>query len=156
MPDSRDEIHKASERLLADRRAMDEFNQAVIKEFRASGGKVAGQMKGMPVLLLTTTGAKSGRALTRPLVYTRDGERIVIVASYGGNDHNPPWYHNLLANPRATVEIDSDKFTAEASVTSGDERRTLFERHAQRMPIFADYQEKTRRQIPVLVLKRVA
>jgi deazaflavin-dependent oxidoreductase (nitroreductase family) len=153
MSDSRDEMQKTTERLLTNRQAMEEFNQSVIREFRANRGKV-GQMEGMQALLLTTTGAKTGRALTRPLVYTRDGDRIVIVASYGGSDQNPPWYHNLVANPVATVEIGTETFKVQATVTSGSERQRLFERHAEQAPIFFDYQKKTRRQIPVLILKR--
>lgn len=134
---------------------LDDFNQAVIKEFRANQGKVGGQMAGMPVLLLTTTGAKTGRSLTRPLVYTRDGAHIVIVASFAGGPHNPPWYHNLVANPVATVELGTDKFQVRATVTAGEERQRLFDRHAERMAIFRDYQKKTTRQIPVLALTRV-
>src|SRR5208283_3915114 len=129
---------------------LDDFNQGVIKEFRANQGKVGGQMAGMPVLLLTMTGAKTGRTLTRPLVYTRDGDRIVIIASFAGAPHNPPWYHNLVANPVATVEVGADKFQVRASVTSGEERQRLFDRQAEQMAIFKDYQKKTTRQIPVL------
>jgi deazaflavin-dependent oxidoreductase (nitroreductase family) len=133
---------------------MDDFNRKVISEFRANQGKVGGQMEGMPVLLLTMTGAKTGRLLTRPLVYTRDGDRIVIIASWAGSPRNPPWYHNLIANPVATVELGAEKFTVRASVTSGQERQRLFDRQADQLPIFKDYQKKTTRQIPVLVLKR--
>jgi deazaflavin-dependent oxidoreductase (nitroreductase family) len=134
---------------------LDDFNQGVIKEFRANQGKVGGQMAGMPVLLLTMTGAKTGRTLTRPLVYTRDGDRIVIIASFAGAPHNPPWYHNLVANPVATVEVGADKFQVRASVTSGEERQRLFDRQADQMAIFKDYQKKTTRQIPVLALTRI-
>ena len=134
---------------------LDDFNQGVIKEFRANQGKVGGQMAGMPVLLLTMTGAKTGRTLTRPLVYTRDGDRIVIIASYAGAPHNPPWYHNLVANPVATVELGAEKFQVHASITSGEERQRLFDRQAEQMAIFKDYQKKTTRQIPVLVLTRI-
>ena len=78
-----------------------------------------------------------------------------MLASYGGSDHNPPWYHNIVANPVATVEVGTQKFKVRATVTSGEERKRLFERHAEQLPIFWDYQKKTARQIPVLVLKRV-
>jgi deazaflavin-dependent oxidoreductase (nitroreductase family) len=77
----------------------------VIKEFRANQGKVGGPMEGMPTLLLSMSGAKTGRMLVRPLCYSRDGDRIVIIASYGGAPRNPPWYHNLIANPVVTVEV---------------------------------------------------
>jgi deazaflavin-dependent oxidoreductase (nitroreductase family) len=135
---------------------MDDFNQGVIKEFRANQGKVGGQMEGMPVMLLTTTGAKTGRTLVRPLVYTRDGDRMVIVASFAGAPNNPPWYHNLVANPVATVEVGAEKFKVRAKPTMGEERERLFNQHAAKMPIFNDYRKKTTRQIPVLVLERIA
>ncbi|HLW71072.1 MAG TPA: nitroreductase family deazaflavin-dependent oxidoreductase [Candidatus Binataceae bacterium] len=134
---------------------LDEFNQGVIKEFRANQGKVGGQMAGMPVLLLTTIGAKSGRSLTRPLCYTRDGDRIVVIASFAGAPHSPPWYHNLVANPVATVELGADSYKVRATVAPASERQRLYDQQAQQMPIFADYQKKTARQIPVVLLTRV-
>ena len=135
--------------------AMDEFNEGVIKEFRANKGVVGGPMKGMPVILVTMTGAKTGRTLTKPLVYTRDGDRIVIIASYAGAPHNPPWYHNLVANPIATVEVGAETFKVRATVAGADERQRLYDQQAKQMPIFAEYQQKTTRQIPVLLLTRV-
>jgi deazaflavin-dependent oxidoreductase (nitroreductase family) len=134
---------------------LNDFNQQVMKEFRANQGKAGGQLTNMPLLLLTTTGAKSGRAITKPLVYTRDGDRIVIVASFAGGPKNPPWYHNLVANPEATVELGSERFRVRATATSGEERQRLFNRHAEQMPIFTEYQQKTTRQIPVFVLTRL-
>jgi len=134
---------------------LNDFNQRVISEFRANQGKVGGQLANMPVLLLTTTGAKSGRTLTKPLVYTTDGDRIVVLASFAGGPKNPPWYHNLVANPVATVELGSERFRVQAAVTAGEERQRLFDRQAAQMPIFAEYQQKTTRQIPVIVLKRI-
>jgi len=133
---------------------MSEFNEKVIREFRANQGKVGGQMANMPVLLLTATGAKTGRTLTRPLVYTKDGDRIVVIASFAGAPTSPPWYFNLVANPVATVELGSESFQVRATETSGEERQRLFDQQAEQMPIFADYQKKTTRQIPVLVLTR--
>ena len=132
-----------------------DFNQQVIREFRANQRKVGGQLANTPVLLLTMTGAKSGRTLTRPLVYTTDGDRLVVIASFAGGPKNPPWYHNLIANPVATVELGSDCFRVRAAVTAGEERQRLFDRQAERMSIFAEYQTKTTRQIPVLVLTRI-
>jgi len=153
MADSRTEVD--ADRLVADPRAMDELNQAVISEFRANQGKVGGAMEGMPIVLLTMTGAKTGRTLIRPLCYSRDGDRLVIIASYGGAPRNPPWYHNLLANPVVTVEVGAEKFKARAAQTSGAERQRLFDAQARLMPFFNDYQKKTKRQIPVLTLTRV-
>jgi deazaflavin-dependent oxidoreductase (nitroreductase family) len=156
MADSRDNLQETADRLLADPRVMDEFNQAAIREFRANQGKVGGQMEGMPLLLVTMTGAKTGRTLTRPLCYSRDGDRLVIIASYGGSPRNPPWYHNLAANPVAEVEVGAEKFKVRATVTNGAERQRLFDAQARQMPFFADYQKKTKRQIPVLTLTRIA
>jgi deazaflavin-dependent oxidoreductase (nitroreductase family) len=153
MANSIDEVDV--DRLVADPHAIDELNQAVIKEFRANQGKVSGPVEGMPILLLTMTGAKTGRTLIRPLCYSRDGDRIVIIASYGGAPRNPPWYHNLIANPVVTVEVGTEKFKARATQTSGAERQRLFDAQASLMPFFHDYQKKTKRQIPVLTLTRL-
>ena len=109
---------------------MSEFNEKVIREFRANQGKVGGQMANMPVLLLTATGAKTGRTLTRPLVYTKDGDRIVVIASFAGAPTSPPWYFNLVANPVATVELGSESFQVRAAETSGEERQRLFDQQA--------------------------
>jgi deazaflavin-dependent oxidoreductase (nitroreductase family) len=143
------------DRLVADARAMDKLNQSVVAEFRANGGKVGGELEGMPILLLTMTGAKTGRTLIRPLCYSCDGDRLVIIASFGGAPHNPPWYHNLLANPVVTVEVGVEKFKARAAETSGAERQRLFDAQARLMPFFDSYQKKTKRQIPVLTLTRI-
>ena len=132
-----------------------DFNRRVIREFRANQGKVSGQLANMPVLLLTMTGAKSGRTITKPLVYTTDGERLVVIASFAGAPTHPAWYHNLIANPEATVEVGRERFRVKATVTTGEERQRLFDGQAAQMPIFVEYQHKTSRQIPVLVLTRL-
>jgi deazaflavin-dependent oxidoreductase (nitroreductase family) len=131
-----------------------EFNRLLIEEFRANGGKVTGQFAGRPLMLLTSTGAKSGRAYTTPLVYTKDGARLVIIASKGGAPTNPDWYHNLVAHPAATVELPGERFQAKAVVTAGAERDRLFNQQAEQMPNFAEYQRNTTRKIPVIVLER--
>jgi deazaflavin-dependent oxidoreductase (nitroreductase family) len=131
-----------------------DFNQQVIAEFRANGGKVGGPFAGSPLLLLTTTGAKSGQLRTTPLVHTMDGDRIVIIASKGGAPTNPDWYRNLVANPTATVEMGTEKFQVRARVAEGEERQRLYDHQAALMPNFAEYQTKTTRQIPVVVLER--
>jgi deazaflavin-dependent oxidoreductase (nitroreductase family) len=133
-----------------------DFNQQVITEFRANGGKVGGPFAGSPMLLLTTTGAKSGQSRTTPLVYTTDGDHIVIIASKAGAPTNPDWYHNLVAHPTATVEIGTEKFQARARVAEGEERQRLYDQQAALMPGFAEYQKKTTRQIPVVILERAA
>jgi deazaflavin-dependent oxidoreductase (nitroreductase family) len=133
---------------------MDDFNRAIIEEFRANDGKVGGPFEGAPVLLLTATGAKSGERRTTPVMYLQDGDRMVIFASKGGAPNNPAWYHNLRANPSATVEVGNEKVDVDAVVTEGEERERLFRRQAEIFPQFADYERKTTRQIPVVALER--
>src|ERR687894_782127 len=125
------------------------FNQQIIEEFRANDGKVGGQFEGAPMLLLTTTGAKTGRRLTSPLVYGKDGERLLIFASKAGAPTNPAWYHNLVANPTVTLEVGTETFEARATVVTGEERDRLYAEQAKRMPGFATYQQNTPRVIPV-------
>jgi deazaflavin-dependent oxidoreductase (nitroreductase family) len=131
-----------------------DFNRDLIEEFRANHGKVSGIFANAPVLLLTTTGAKSGNKHTSPVVYTTDGERLVIIASKGGAPNNPAWYHNLVANPTVTIELPDETFEARAVVTKGDERQRLFDAQAALMPNFNDYASKTTREIPVIALER--
>ena len=133
---------------------MAEFNQKVIDEFRSSGGKLSGQMAEAPMIIITHKGAKSGNTYTSPLVYSKDGDRYVIIASKGGAPNNPSWYHNLIAHPEVTVEIGTEKFTAKAHEVKGAERDRLFEAQAKMMPVFSEYQQKTARKIPVIVLER--
>jgi deazaflavin-dependent oxidoreductase (nitroreductase family) len=135
---------------------VNDFNASVIAEFRAHGGRVGGPFEGAPLLLLTSTGAKSGEERTTPVMYLPDGERMVIFASKAGAPTNPAWYHNLVANPTATVEIGTESFQAQARVASGEERAELYNRQAELRPQFADYAEKTTREIPVVVLERQA
>ena len=157
-------------KLRADPRVIDQLNQAVIKEFRANQGKVVGLMEetpdlqalaskldilGQPLLLLTMAGAKTGRTLVRPLCYSRDGDRLVIIASRGGDPRNPPWYYNLVANPVVIVEVGTEKFKAKATQVYGAECDRLFAEAAKRLPLFAEYQNKTKRQIPLLILTRI-
>src|SRR5262249_57560363 len=104
---------------------LQDFNQRVIREFRANQGKVGGQLAHMPVLLLTMTGARSGRTLTTPLVYTTDGERLVVIASFAGAPKHPAWYHNIRPHPKPTVEVGSERFRVKATETAGEERRRL-------------------------------
>jgi deazaflavin-dependent oxidoreductase (nitroreductase family) len=135
--------------------AMTEFNNKVIEEFRANGGKVAGQFAGAPMVLLTTKGAKSGKTYVHPLVYSKDGDRYVIIASFAGAPKHPSWYHNIVANPTVTLEIGNEKFQAKAKITSGEERERLYNAQAAIMPFFNDYRKKTSRQIPVVALTRI-
>ncbi|MER7366692.1 nitroreductase family deazaflavin-dependent oxidoreductase [Nonomuraea wenchangensis] len=129
-----------------------DFNQQIIDEFRANEGRVGGMFEGSPLLLLTTTGARSGRQVTTPVMYLPDGERYVIIASNAGADTHPAWYHNLRAHPVATVEVGTDTFQAKAVPVEGEERDQLYARMVAVAPGFADYERKTSRRIPVLAL----
>lgn len=135
--------------------AMTEFNQKVIEEFRSSGGKVGGPFAGAPMILVTHTGAKSGKTHTTPLVYSRDGDRFVIIASKAGAPTNPAWYYNLIAHPAVTVEVGSERFAARAVEVRGAERERLFGAQAALMPQFDAYKKGTTRTIPVFTLERV-
>jgi deazaflavin-dependent oxidoreductase (nitroreductase family) len=135
---------------------MSDLDEDVINEFRANGGKVGGRFEGARMMLLTTTGAKSGEARTKPVVYTTDGDRFVVIASKGGAPTNPDWFHNLVADPDVILEVGDERFPARATVTSGDERRRLYDAQAALMPGFAEYAQKTTREIPVVVLDRLA
>ena len=132
------------------------WNDSIIAQFRANGGQMtSGPFTGRTLLLLTTKGAKTNVERTSPLVYSRDGERFVIVASKGGAPTHPAWYHNLRAHPEVTLEVGKEKFRARASVATAAERRRLYDKHAERMPAFWDYEKKTTRKIPVVVLERI-
>jgi deazaflavin-dependent oxidoreductase (nitroreductase family) len=134
---------------------MRSWNDDIIDEFRANAGKVGNMFEGQLMVLLTTIGAKSGEPRVSPLVATRDGDRLVVVASYGGAPKHPAWYHNLVANPRVTVEVGTEKFEATATVvTDRAERDRLYAGQVATWPGFAEYEEKTDRLIPVVVLER--
>jgi deazaflavin-dependent oxidoreductase (nitroreductase family) len=130
-----------------------EYNTELIDRFRANNGAMP---NGAPLLLLSTRGARSGQLRVNPLAYTRDGDRYVIIASKGGYANNPDWYHNLVANPEVTVEVGQQRFAARAIVTEGVERDRLFNAQASLMPNFANYQTKTTRQIPVIILEPIS
>jgi deazaflavin-dependent oxidoreductase (nitroreductase family) len=130
------------------------FNAALIKEFRQNGGQISGQLAGLPLLLVTTTGTKTGRQRTTPLGYCQIGDRLIIIASKGGAPDHPAWYYNLLADPHITVELGHETFKAKAIITTGQDRDRLFTQAAQQQPAFADYQKTTPRQIPVIELTR--
>lgn len=132
------------------------WNTQVISEFRENDGKVGGMFEGMPLVLLTTTGAKSGQPRIAPLAYTTDNGKFVIIASKGGAPAHPDWFHNVRAHPAVTLEVGTETFAAQASVPEDEERRRLYDQMAAQMPNFAEYQQKTTREIPVVVLERVA
>lgn len=131
------------------------FNQKVIDEFRANGGKCGPPFEGSPMILVTHTGAKSGKVRTSPLVHTTDGDRYVIIASKAGAPTNPDWYHNLKAHPEVTVEVGTETFQARAEEVHGAERDRLYDAQAEQLATFKDYAAKTTRTIPVFVLTRL-
>jgi deazaflavin-dependent oxidoreductase (nitroreductase family) len=131
-----------------------EFNRGVIAEFRANEGKVGGPFAGAPMILVTHKGAKSGKEYTTPLVYSKDGDAVVIIASKAGAPDDPQWYRNMVANPAVTVEIGTESYAAVAREAKGDERDRLYAAQAALMPNFDEYAAKTTRTIPVIVLDR--
>jgi len=131
---------------------MNDWNKRVIEEFRSNGGKVGGQFEGAPLLLLHSTGAKSGEERVNPIMYQSVGSDMAVFASKAGAPTNPDWYHNLLANPQATVEVGTDTVQVTARVASDDERDRIWTRQKTEYPGFADYEKATSRQIPVVIL----
>ena len=137
---------------------MADWNDTVIDEFRANDGRVGGGFEGRTLLLLHHRGARTGTERVNPLAYQRlSPEAVAIFASKGGSPTNPDWFHNLVANPDATVEIGTDSFPVRARVAAGDEREQIWERQKHDWPGFADYEEKTKgiREIPVVVLDKL-
>jgi deazaflavin-dependent oxidoreductase (nitroreductase family) len=133
---------------------MSDYNTQIIEEFRANAGKVGGSWEGRNLLLLTTTGRNSGKQHTTPMVYTRDGDRLLVYASKAGAPKHPDWYLNLEADPHVVVEVGGERYAATATPLEGDERDRQFAAQAERAPTFAEYQEKTTRKIPVVALRR--
>ena len=135
-----------------------DWNRQIMQEFHANAGKVGGPFEGKLLLLLTTTGAKSGQRHTTPLAYLPDRDRLVVIASKGGAPTHPDWYHNLVAHPQVTVEVGNESgietFEATATVIAGEERDRLYAKHVEVLPGFAEYQAKTSRLIPVIALER--
>lgn len=134
--------------------AFNDFNQKVIAEFRANAGRVGGPFAGATVLLLHSTGAKSGAERINPLVYLPDGDHWVIIASKGGAPKHPDWYHNLVAHPNASIEVGTGTIAVEAKLVTGPERDELYARQVARFATFGDYEKATTRKIPVFRLTR--
>ena len=134
----------------------DDFNRRLIDDLRANGGRATqAPFQGIDLLVLTTRGARSGEPRESPLAYSRDGERLVIVASKAGAPTHPAWYHNLVAHPKVTVEVDGEQVPVRASQVEDEaEYERLYARHAELVPSFNEYREKTSRRIPVIVLER--
>jgi deazaflavin-dependent oxidoreductase (nitroreductase family) len=132
----------------------DDFNTAIIKEFRANAGKVGGPFEGATVVLLHTVGAKSGHDRVNPVVYRTDGGRMYVFASKAGAPTNPDWYYNIVAHPQITIEVGPDTYGVTATEIEGAERDRIYADQAKEFPGFADYEAKTDRVIPVIALDR--
>ena len=133
----------------------DDWNAAIIEEFRATRGRVGGQFEGAPLLLLHSVGARSGKERVNPMMYQAVGDAYAVFASKAGAPSNPDWYHNLVANPQATIEVGAIAVDVRARIAEGAERDTIWETQKERYPGFADYEASTTRQIPVVVLEPV-
>ncbi len=131
---------------------MPDFNSQVIEEFRANGGVVGGMFEGMDMLLLHHVGAKSGEERVAPLAYLQDGDGYAVFASKAGAPTNPAWYHNLKAHPETTIELGSETLPVVAAEATGEERDRIYNEQAARRPQFAEYEKKTSRVIPVVLL----
>ena len=131
-----------------------DYNRRLVEQFRADRSNNGDAFKGRPLVLLTTTGARSGQRRTTPMMYVRDGERLLVIASNAGAPKHPDWYYNLLAHPQVTVEVGRETYEATARVTEGVERQRLWNRIVEQYPFFADHQAKVSREIPVVVLER--
>jgi deazaflavin-dependent oxidoreductase (nitroreductase family) len=131
-----------------------DWNQQIIEEFRAKGGRVGGRFEGLPLLLLHHRGARSGKQRVNPLAYRalEDGA-MAVFASKGGAPTNPDWYHNVRANPEVEVEVDGRRIRARARVAVGEERQRIWRAQTRDVPAFAAYQERTERTIPVVILE---
>ena len=131
-------------------------NAQIIAEFRANGGRVGGRFENATLLLLHTTGARSGQKRVTPLVCLADGDRLLVFASKAGAPTHPDWYHNLVANPRVAVEVGEETYEATASTLEGEERDRIYAIQAGRNPLFGEYQQKAGdRTIPVVALERI-
>lgn len=133
----------------------EDWNSNIIQEFRTNEGKVGGPFDGAPLLLLHTTGARSGEERINPMMYLADGDRLVVFASKGGAPTHPDWYHNLVANPEVEIEVGAERRKMRARVAEGEERDRLYAEQSSRYPQFAKYQEGTDRTIPVVILEAV-
>jgi deazaflavin-dependent oxidoreductase (nitroreductase family) len=132
------------------------WNNQVIEEFRANGGKVGGDFEGAPMVLLHTTGAKSGKERINPLMYLPKDDKVVVFASKGGAPDSPDWFYNLKANPDVEMELGSETVRGRATIATGDERDRLYAEQAEAWPQFKGYEEATDRTIPVVVIEKVS
>ena len=142
------------DKLVADTSALNDFNRQIVEEFRANGGKVGGPFEGGTLLLLHTTGAKSGKARLSPLAYLTVDDTMLIVGSYAGAPKNPAWVHNLRATPKAYIEVGTEAYDVDVRELPDDESDATYAKITELAPVFADYQAKTTRDIPLFELTR--
>jgi deazaflavin-dependent oxidoreductase (nitroreductase family) len=131
-----------------------EVNHSVVSEYRATGGQLVTAFAGAPILLLNHRGARSGRDYTTPLAYSRCGDDYVVIASMGGSSSNPHWFHNVVAHPDVTIQVGAEEVPVRARVAEGEERDRLYRAQAAQISNFDEYQARTSRRIPVIVLAR--
>ena len=129
-------------------------NAPIIAEFRANAGKVGGMFEGAPLLLLHSIGAKSGEERIQPMMYQPAGDSFAVFASYAGGPKHPAWYHNLVAHPDASIEVGTGLVEVTAQITTGEERAAIWKTQKERYPMFAEYEQQTEREIPVVLLER--
>ncbi|MDG4669040.1 nitroreductase family deazaflavin-dependent oxidoreductase [Mycobacterium sp. 236(2023)] len=141
-------------KLVADTAALDDFNRNIVEEFRANGGKVGGPFEGGTLLLLHTTGAKSGKSRLSPLAYLMIDGKMIIVGSYAGAPKHPAWVHNLRATPKAYIEVGTEAYDVDVRELPDDEREATYPKLAALAPVFSEYQAKTERAIPLFELTR--
>jgi deazaflavin-dependent oxidoreductase (nitroreductase family) len=142
------------EKLYSDAAALDDFNNKIVAEFRANGGKVGGPFEGSTLILLHTTGAKSGEPRLSPLAYLPVDGKMLIVGSYAGAPKNPAWVHNLRANPKAHIEVGTEAYDVVARELPPEERDATYPKIIEVAPVFAEYQANTTRKIPLFELTR--
>jgi deazaflavin-dependent oxidoreductase (nitroreductase family) len=131
------------------------WQQEHVRRYQATEGADGHMWNGVPILLLTTTGRKSGKRFTTPLIYGQDGDRYLIVGSRGGADHHPQWYHNLVAKPDIEVQVLGDKFKARARAADAQEKPGLWKTMTRVWPNYDEYQTRTKREIPLVIIERV-
>lgn len=131
----------------------EDWNRRTIEEFRSNGGKVGGMFEGRPLLLVHHRGAKTGTERTNPLAYRKEGDAYAVFASKGGARTNPDWYHNLIANPDVTIEVGTETIPVRARVADGEERDAVWQAQVADIPAFGQYEEKSGRRIPVVILE---
>ncbi len=152
MTDATNDVDK--DKLVVDTAALDDFNRNIVEEFRNNGGKVGGPFEGGTLLLLHTTGAKSGKSRLSPLAYLTIDDKMIIVGSYAGAPQHPAWVHNLRATPKAYIEVGTEAYDVDVRELSDDEREATYPKLIEVAPVFAEYQAKTTRAIPLFELTR--